>query len=82
MHTCTHARQVHTTITLTFGASPDALLSAVADEVITSHAQELSLPDLLWWNPAWPWLNARLWGPVSGRVLSGFMRIEEPLLGR
>jgi hypothetical protein len=42
----------------------------------------MSLPDLLWWNPAWSWVNARLWGPVSGRVLSQLVQLQDPFVSR
>lgn len=74
--------QVPTTITLTFGPSPDAMLASAADDVITEMKQALSLPDLLWWNPVWPFVNARLWGPVSGKVLSTCLQLEQPVLER
>lgn len=42
----------------------------------------MALPDLMFWNPAWNWFNARLWGPVSGRVLTKLVQLEDPVVGR
>lgn len=49
---------------------------------MTELRQEMSLPDLLWWNPAWNWVNSWLWGPVSGRVLSQLVQLQDPFVSR
>lgn len=79
-----HTRvQVPTTLTLTFAPDPAAVIAATDDIIIiTDLKQEMSLPDLFWWNPAWGFVNNRLWGPVSGQVLSRFVQLEGPLVSR
>jgi hypothetical protein len=74
---------VPTTITLGFGPHPSALGQLTSsDSVITAFKQELSLPDLLWWVPGWSVVRDRLWGPVSGKLLSQFVQLEGPLVSR
>lgn len=73
--------QVPTTITLTFAPDPSAVIAAT-EYVVTDLRQEMSLPDLFWWNPAWNWVNSRVWGPVSGRMLSQYVRLQDPIVSR
>lgn len=54
--------------------------AAIAAGVTTGHHQEMSLVDLLWWNPAWDWVNRRIWSRISGKTLAAFYRLEEPLV--
>lgn len=63
-------------------ARPRCSAAAAADDVVTELRQEMSLPDLLWWNPAWNWVNSWLWGPVSGRVLSQLVQLQDPFVSR
>ncbi len=37
--------------------------------LLPGHHQELSVADLLWWNPPLAWFNRRLWSRVSGKAL-------------
>lgn len=71
------------TITLTFGR-PAGVTNVIpgSDDVITAHHQEMSLFELLMWNPAWEWAAKRFWRPVSGQVLSKLHTFEEPLVNR
>jgi hypothetical protein len=71
------------TITLTFGR-PAGVTNVIpgTDDIITHHHQEMSLFELMMWNPAWEWASKRFWRPVSGQVLSKLVQFEEPLVTR